>query len=154
MHHLSKLCYLSFVVPRPIFFCESGNTVFQKNLLSLILLWFKFSKYCRFFSIIVLLNRCTAEHMQVYFFSFQFRKQFSKVFKSDIDCLIKFFIHKVFLVSSNVPFLNWCVFAQQVKKFWMKICKRNIAIPFHCTWKFQPKTFIWKFSVVFIRYHY
>ena len=33
----------------PFFSVKSGDTVFQNNLLSVILLRFKFSKYCRFF---------------------------------------------------------------------------------------------------------
>ena len=40
-------CY--FVVLRPIFSVNSGDTVFPNNLLPVILLRFKLSKYCRFF---------------------------------------------------------------------------------------------------------
>ena len=101
----------------PFFSVKSADTVYQNNLLSVILQRFKFSKYCRFFccnnfyTIVALLSIC-----KPIFFSFEFQKLITKL-RPNHDCLIKFFVHKVFLVSSDVSFLNWCMLTQQIKKF-------------------------------------
>ena len=42
----------------PFSLVKSGDTVFQNNLLSVILLRFKFSKYCPFLAVIALHNSC------------------------------------------------------------------------------------------------
>ena len=74
----------------PFFSVKSEDTVFQNNLLSVILLRFKFSKYCPFFllqqfyAMVALLSIC-----KPIFFGFEFQKFITKL-RPNHDCLIKF----------------------------------------------------------------
>ena len=79
----------------PFFAMKSGDTIFQNNLYTIVALLSIFNPI---------------------FFSFEF-ENFITNLRPIHDCFIKFFVYSVFLVSSDVSFLEWCMRTKQINKF-------------------------------------
>ena len=72
-------------------------------------------------------------------------------------CLLQFWVYWVYqnFITKLRPYHDCFIkfFIQQMMKFEIKIKKINIAIPFHCAWKFWSETFIGEVFVVYKRYN-